>query len=249
MKNMKRILAVRIIRECDPDVDTSYYGGYSNSPTSEFSIDRAHSEDCDSVRSEIQAAKITLEHVQQTIGDLHNAVLAQYNGTLANDKLDSERDALDEAYNIVGNLIDEIDECDCGGHRLDSHEYRYFNFASGCPFDKSGMQSKEEWAKEMRKYARQDYDRVESLHAGNWEYIGIRAEAKYVAPDAKYDQRTVTQTIHSGGLWGIESDSDKSYFAEVEKEQLAELRSQLSAIGFSKRAISTAFKSIEEVER
>jgi hypothetical protein len=53
------------------------------------------------------------------------------------------------------------------------------------------------------------------------------------------------QTITSGGLYGIESDSDADYFAEVEQEQLAELRGQLHVIGFSKRAIASAFKNVE----
>ena len=53
----------------------------------------------------------------------------------------------------------------------------------------------------------------------------------------------VIQDISSGGLWGVESDSDKAYFAEVAGEELAELKSQLQALGFSKRAISQAFKS------
>lgn len=109
MKNTKRILSVTIKRMIDESPDTSYLGEYSNRSTSEFSIDRAHSEDCASVREDIKHAKQTLEHVQQTIGDIHNAVLAQYNGTLANEKLDAEKDALDDAYNEVGELIDDID--------------------------------------------------------------------------------------------------------------------------------------------
>lgn len=103
-KNGKRILEVTIKRMIDEDPDTSWIGEYSQRATSEFSIDRAHSEDCASVRVDIQNAKRTLEHVQQTVGDIHNDVLAQYNGTLANEKLDSERDALDDAYDKVGSL-------------------------------------------------------------------------------------------------------------------------------------------------
>lgn len=41
----------------------------------------------------------------------------------------------------------------------------------------------------------------------------------------------VVQTIHSGGLYGIESDSDDAYRAEVEAEQLTELRAILAALG------------------
>jgi hypothetical protein len=243
MKNTKRILAVRIIRECDTDRDTSYLGDYSNRATSEFSIDRAHSEDCDSVRPEIQSAKQTLEHVQQTIGDLHSAVLAQYNGTLANESLDLERAELDAAYDLVGELIETIDECDCSkAGRHDSREYRYFN-----PSDNyKGLP-----AEDQRKYVRQDYDRMESLNAGNWNYIGIRAEAEYGihAPGLEKGGHYILQTITSGGLWGTESDSEESYLKSIEQEELSTLRTELKAIGFSTRAISTAFKSIGEVSR
>ena len=50
----------------------------------------------------------------------------------------------------------------------------------------------------------------------------------------------VIQRIQSGGLWGIESDSDKAYLKEIESEQLAELANELAACGFSKRSVSKA---------
>jgi len=53
----------------------------------------------------------------------------------------------------------------------------------------------------------------------------------------------VLQDVSSGGLWGIESDSDASYLKEIEAEELSELRKQLYAMGFSKRAIATAVKN------
>lgn len=115
----KRILSVTVRRILDTDADTSYLGKYGSRAESEYAIDRAHSEDCASVREDIKRAKQTLEHIQQTIGDLHNAILAQYNGTLANAKLDSEKDALDDAYNEIGKLIDSVDECDCSFRPLE----------------------------------------------------------------------------------------------------------------------------------
>lgn len=85
------------------------------------------------------------------------------------------------------------------------------------------------------------------------EYIGICAEAEIsVAADhpaaGSYPKQyrggyRLVQNITSGGLWGVESDSDASYLAEIEQEQLSELRQQLRAIGFSNRAISAAFKN------
>ena len=85
--------------------------------------------------------------------------------------------------------------------------------------------------------------RMERLNAGDWCFIGIRAEAKYSVGNSRAGY--LQQTITSGGLWGIESDSDASYLADVESEELAILRAQLEEIGFSKRAITAAFKNVE----
>lgn len=76
-------------------------------------------------------------------------------------------------------------------------------------------------------------------YGNGWCYMGVTASAQ-VQLDG-----SLTQTIRSGGLWGIESDSDESYFTEVETEQLNELRSQLHAIGFTKRAVSAAFRNVQ----
>jgi hypothetical protein len=238
----KRILSVTVRRLLDTDSDTSYLGEYGSRAESEYAIDRAHSEDCASVREDVKAAKQTLEHVQQTVGDLHNAILAQYNGTLANAKLDAEKDALDEAYDEVGELIDSMDECDCSfsGH-WNNREYRYFN-----PNHENYKGLPEE---EIRKYCRQDFDRMESLSNGNWYYIGIRAEArvfvneKLIGPVASHG---IAQTITSGGLYGIESDSGREHIEETIREELESLKTELLALGFSKRAISKAFQNVQE---
>jgi len=249
IRNQKRILSVTIRRMVDDSPDTSWLGEYGNTPKTEYAIDRAHSEDCASVREDIKQAKQTLEHVQQTIGDLHNSILPQYNGTLANEKLDSEREVLDSAYDEVGELIDSVDECDCGERGdMERGQYRYFN---GTVENYKG-----ESPAEIRKYIRQDYERMESLNRGNWCFIGIRAEAEIsyqiktnlsMTPFERID--TATKTVSSGGLWGIESDSDRSYLESVEKDELANLREQLQALGFSSRAISTAFKNVERKDQ
>lgn len=97
--------------------------------------------------------------------------------------------------------------------------------------------------------------RMEDLNQSGWCYIGIGAEAEVSIPTGTFstairggEEYRIYQTIQSGGLWGIESDSDNDYLESVEKEELAELRSQLTVIGFSSRAISTAFKTIERKE-
>jgi len=109
-------------------------------------------------------------------------------------------------------------------------EFNYFlPYAGG---EKPGSEN-------YQKYGKQDFDRMESLNNGNWCFIGIIAKAKIVTENG------TIQTIRSGGLWGIESDSDKSYIAEIEQEQLAELRKELTALGFGKRAIDYAYQNID----
>ena len=81
-------------------------------------------------------------------------------------------------------------------------------------------------------------ERMESLPAGNWPFIGIGAKAKITVNDT-------CQTITSGGLWGVESDSGDDYLKEEEQNQLADLRAQLYELGFSKRAITAAVKEMD----
>src|SRR6266446_8659165 len=51
-------------------------------------------------------------------------------------------------------------------------------------------------------------------------FVGVRAEAEIGLQNAWNPNSSTMQRITSGGLWGIESDSD---FAEIEQEQLSEL--------------------------
>ncbi len=72
---------------------------------------------------------------------------------------------------------------------------------------------------------RQQYDN------GDFGFIGIRAEAEIVVAG-------VCQTITSGGLWGIESDSAHDYLFEIEQEEIEQLQEILQALGFSQEVIS-----------
>lgn len=102
-------------------------------------------------------------------------------------------------------------------------EMRYFNAGCGDP-----------------DYIEQDYARAEAYNRGEWGMIGISAVA-----DVQFSNGAPTQKIRSGGLWGIESDSDTDYFSEVEREELDALRSELLSVGFSKRAVTSAMKNVE----
>jgi len=118
-------------------------------------------------------------------------------------------------------------------------EYRYFN-PSFNYVDEQGKALPENTPEEVRNYVRQDYERMGSLNRGDWCFIGIKAEAEVWNPSTQ-----VVQRIHSGGLWGIESDSEASYFEEVEQEELSNLKDELKAYGFSTRAISKAFENVQ----
>jgi hypothetical protein len=85
----------------------------------------------------------------------------------------------------------------------------------------------------------QDYRRMEDYNRQGWCMIGIIAKAVVRMPSG------LTQTIRSGGLWGVESDSESSYLADVEKEELTGLRAELESIGCTPRQIDAAFAKVE----
>jgi len=128
-------------------------------------------------------------------------------------------------------------ECDCedfdqvGVER--GRTFRYFN---------SGSVDKSNTDEENRTYAMQDYKRMTDYGNG-WACVGVRAEARIAIPNG--NGSATLQTIKSGGLWGIESDSGDDYFTEVGNDELADLKTQLHALGFSKRAIAAAFRNVE----
>jgi len=235
-RNGKRILSVTIKRILDECPDTSHLGEYSDRQKSRFSIDRAHREDC---------ASLEANHCE-VLGKLERILghVMAWRTECANDANNTDWESLDDASDILAGLQEDVQACDCGGDRISSREYRYFN-PSFNYITKSDEPADGLTPDEVRKYVREDYDRMESLNAGHWCYIGIRADAEIGIGDvANYPaQFDVTHhTVTAGGLWGIESDSNRSYFDEIAQEQLAELKTQLQALGFSARAISQAFK-------
>lgn len=233
-QSMKRIHKVVIKRMIDSDPDTSWLGEYSNTKTSEFSIDRKHSFDCRSVNS--QSALDQLERVL-------NYIFAERQKFSSNRDSDAPLyDAFDEAADLIGEKQDELQECDCNeSGDMNRNEYRYFNpsfnYVSSDGKIQDGLTPED-----VRKYTRSDYERMEALNNQQWGFIGIKAEAQVQLSS------DVVQRITSGGLWGVESDSGKEYFAEVEAEELATLATELHALGFSKRAVSAAFRNVEHKE-
>lgn len=226
----KRILSIAIKRVDDESPDTSYYGEYSNTRSSRFSIDRKHSVDCKSVNPSNDA---TVEQLERAISYLDK----QRNFDVHSEQEDLQLTSLGESQDILIDAQEQISECDCDEHGdMGRGEYRYFNPSFNYVDDKGEIKDglTED---EVRKYVSQDYKRMESLNSGGWSYIGIRAVAKIVVNGTE-------QAVTSGGLYGIESDSSGDDFKEIESEQLGELRETLHEMGFSKRAIATAVKEL-----
>jgi hypothetical protein len=220
----KRISKVTVKRMVDTDPDTSYLGEYSNDAETEYAIDRKHSQDCQNLEENHRQAVDQLERVIAYLETVRQAGEPPENVYWS---------AADESQDVLIELQDELQECDCNGGDMERNEYRYFN---------GNVENyKGETPEKIREYVRQDYERNERLNRGDWCYIGIRVEAEIIIDN-------VCQKISSGDLWGIESDSSREYFAEIEAEELYELRKQLTAVGFSKRAIATACKNIERMD-
>jgi hypothetical protein len=133
----------------------------------------------------------------------------------------------------------ERGECGCG-------EYRYFN-PSFNYVDKTGKALAENTPEEVHKYVAEDYARMERLNAGGWYFMGIKAVAEVgLSKDGGHYYKI--DRLTSGGLWGIESDSEPSYIAEVEQDELADLKSTLLAYGFGRSVVAKAIKAAEVQE-
>lgn len=227
MKNGKRILKVTVKRMVDDSPDTSYYGEYSARATSPYSIDREHSLDC-AVNTPNAEGLALLDRVEKRIVNDGTVPVAKHSLATA--------EAWSDALDLIRDLRDTLAECDCGeaGDR-GRNELRYFNPSENY---------KGEPEADVRKYVRQDYERMEKLNAGYWWFFGVRADASVILVASE----GIAQDITSGGMWGFESDMSKSDVDEAEADQLAELRDQLKAIGFSSRAISAAFKNVQHAD-
>lgn len=196
--------------------------------------------------------KVVVKRMVDT--DPDTSYLGEYSNT-AKGEFAIDRKHNDDCPRFWANadIPEDARECDCCA--IGSREMPYFNPASVEKFDPAAKwipaslkdvgKRREYWREAMEKNARQDYERVESLQRGSWYYLGIMAEATLLVPSGPERTDGIIQHITSGGLWGIESDSEADFLAETEQEQLGELREQLHALGFSKRAIAAAFKNVE----
>lgn len=91
---------------------------------------------------------------------------------------------------------------------------------------------------EAGRHRATDRARLAAFERGDVCMIGIRAEAEItvrVGPN-----HAVTQTIASGGLWGIESDSRPDYLDSIRAEQIDELCDILRILGCAESNITNA---------
>jgi hypothetical protein len=176
------------------------------------------------MKSDKLIQSIKIERMEDS--DPDTSYLGEYSATKSEHGIDRKH-SIDCPCN---SFWEDSPECNCDESGPYSRkEYQFFNPAQ----DYRECEPEDQFLNTVR-----DYERMESLQRGDWYYIGIRAQAEIVIDGT-------CQTITSGGLWGIESDSDESYLKKIEQEELSELRSILHTMGFSKRAIACAVKEAE----
>lgn len=199
---------MRIIE--DVDSDTSYIGEYTNEK-SEWAIHRASGEYVHDLQAEF-----TADALREWKADKESCgYKVEFN------TIDGIWDALDDD----GDWVDSFESPEWEPDYIDRREYNYF-----VPYAGGETPGTEEY----KKYGLQDFERMESMSRGEWNFIGIRAVAKLQTPAG-------TQEIESGGMWGTESDSGEDYFKEVYAEECSELRQQLEKMGFSDSELEEHF--------
>jgi hypothetical protein len=99
---------------------------------------------------------------------------------------------------------------------------------------------------DYRKYALQDFERMEALQRGEWFYLGIKARATIAT--SKDGKDWTLNTVESGGLWGIESDSNDSDKKEMADDELINLCVIFEELGFSFEDIGKSVTNVKTVE-
>lgn len=213
------IASVRAIAILDDDADTSWIGEYTDSPddwnihcpSGEFV--REHIEN--GLREEIPAAKQEL--LRRWSDEIADGAIAEF---WSDEESVSEEMVLVTITHADGSTEEGYQTIEFRPEEY-RNEYTYFApYAGGEP---AGTD-------DYRKYAMQDYKRMESLNSGDWNFIGIRCVATI-------DVNGEDLEIESPGLWGVESDSDRECIAEIIDHELSGLRAQLLEFGFSEDEI------------
>lgn len=81
---------------------------------------------------------------------------------------------------------------------------------------------------EVYRWIKEDEHRMD-CYGRDWYMMGIRAIATLHFPERDTESKII-QRISSPGLFGIESDSDDTYFEQVEEDQIVILLDMLEAM-------------------
>lgn len=76
-------------------------------------------------------------------------------------------------------------------------------------------------------YQAEDQARLDAFYEGDWRFVGVRAKAIIVI--VRHNTATRYE-LASPGLWGIESDSEEDYFAEVLGDECNTLKADIAAM-------------------
>jgi len=94
----------------------------------------------------------------------------------------------------------------------------------------------------VRRWIDEDHSRLAAYNQGEWVMLGISVVANLVI-DTKLGD-TYPFSIYSGGLWGIESDSDNDYLISVAKDQANDLIDVLRTLRFKLKDIKQAIEEM-----
>ncbi len=109
-------------------------------------------------------------------------------------------------------------------HSDDPGQFRYFNAFNVC----------------NEAEARQNYERMMQFCNGDICMMRIKVKAKIINSLSILIPGGTENRISSSGLWNIESDSDKKYIEEIEREKLSEMKDILTTLGFTTKQIGDA---------
>ena len=77
---------------------------------------------------------------------------------------------------------------------------------------------------EIEDYMQQDTERIADYNKGNWYMVGVICE---ISIKTKTNW-AIDPVVARSSVWGIESDSDESYFLTVAEEQIEEAKHDLA---------------------
>lgn len=115
-----------------------------------------------------------------------------------------------------------IDDCPDVSY-LETTQDEDGNILSSCQF------TQEEYLKnpeQVQGYIDKNKQRLEEFNRGDVYEVGIRAKAEVSYSTGNGNRRI--ERFTSGGLWGIDSDSEETYFEEVKADELADLKNHLA---------------------